>query len=95
MRYNLPGYHPLIGCSAPDLEFGDGQRLGDLLHEGKGLLLDFAKSNELCALGRRWKDRLRCVSTKAKDNKGLGAMLVRPDGFVAWATSSQPEPERS
>jgi hypothetical protein len=27
-RYNLPGDHPVIGRSAPDLEFEDGTRLG-------------------------------------------------------------------
>ena len=47
MRYNLPGDHPLIGRSAPDFEFEDGTRLGDLLHEGKGVLLDLADSKEL------------------------------------------------
>jgi hypothetical protein len=26
-----------------------------------------------------------------KDNKDLTALLVRPDGFVAWATESQPD----
>ena len=91
MRYNLPGDHPLTGCSAPDFEFEDGTRLGDLLHEGRGLLLDFADSKKLCALGQRWKDRLQCVSPKAKDSKGVTAMLVRPDGFVAWATESEPD----
>ena len=34
------GDHPLIGRSAPDFEFEDGARLGALLHDGKGLLLD-------------------------------------------------------
>ena len=37
MRYNLPGDHPLIGCSAPDFEFADSTRLGEHLHNGKGL----------------------------------------------------------
>ncbi|MFC4114529.1 FAD-dependent monooxygenase [Nonomuraea zeae] len=39
-RYDLPGDHPLIGRSAPALEPADGTRLGDHLHEGRGLLLD-------------------------------------------------------
>ena len=47
MRYNLPGDHPLIGCSAPDFEFEDGTRLGEHLHNGKGLLLDFAGAENL------------------------------------------------
>ena len=35
MRYNLPGDHPLIGCSAPDFEFEDGTRLGDLCRKAR------------------------------------------------------------
>jgi hypothetical protein len=91
MRYNLPGAHPLTGCSAPDFEFEDGTRLGDLLHQGKGVLLDLKDTKGLHALGQEWKDRLRYVSPKAKDSKGVAAMLVRPDGFVAWATDSEPD----
>ncbi|WP_346265631.1 hypothetical protein [Granulicella sp. 5B5] len=26
-----------------------------------------------------------------KDNKGLTAVLVRPDGFVCWVTDSKPD----
>ncbi|HEY1742518.1 MAG TPA: FAD-dependent monooxygenase [Granulicella sp.] len=91
MRYNLPGDHPVIGCSAPDFELEDGTRLAEFLHDGKGLLLDFAESQQLCTLGQRWKERLKYVSAKAKDSKGLTAILVRPDGFVAWATESEPD----
>jgi hypothetical protein len=53
------------------------------------VLLDLAESKELNSLSQKWKDRLRYASTKAKDNKGLTAMLVRPDGFVAWAAESE------
>jgi 2-polyprenyl-6-methoxyphenol hydroxylase-like FAD-dependent oxidoreductase len=53
LRYNLPGEHPLIGRSAPDLEFEDGSRLGDLLHKGTGLLLDLAGDENLNTLSQR------------------------------------------
>jgi 2-polyprenyl-6-methoxyphenol hydroxylase-like FAD-dependent oxidoreductase len=91
MRYNLPGDHLLIGCSAPDFEFEDGTRLGELLHDGKGLLLDFTEARELYALGQTRSERLKYASAKVKDNMGLTALLVRPDGFVAWATESIPD----
>lgn len=90
-RYDLPGDHPLIGCSAPDFELEDGTRLGEFLHDGKGLLLDFAENPQLYALGQRWNERLKYVSAKAKDSKGITSVLVRPDGFVAWATESEPD----
>jgi 2-polyprenyl-6-methoxyphenol hydroxylase-like FAD-dependent oxidoreductase len=91
MRYDLGSDHPLVGCSAPDFEFEDGARLGELLHDGKGLLLDFAESKELCSLSQGRKDRLKCASARVKDSKGLTAMLVRPDGFVAWVAESEPD----
>jgi hypothetical protein len=31
LRYDIPGDHPLVGLSAPDIELEDGTRLGDLL----------------------------------------------------------------
>jgi len=91
VHYNLGGDHPLTGRSAPDFEFEDGTRLGALLHDGKGVLLDLAETKELSALGQAWKERLKYVSAQAKDSKGLTAVLVRPDGFVAWATESEPD----
>ena len=81
----------LIGCSAPDFELEHGTRLAEFLHDDKGLLLDFSESEQLCTFAQRWKERLKYVSTGAKDSKGLTAILVRPDGFVAWATESEPD----
>src|SRR5580704_1243983 len=91
MEYNLQGDHPLIGRSAPDFEFEDGTRLGELLHDGKGLLLDLTEEKKLQNLGQTWNNRLNYIPTQVKDNKGLTAMLVRPDGFVAWAADSEPD----
>ena len=91
VRYNLPGDHPLIGCSVPDFEFDDHTRLGECLHNGKGLLLDLTDGGELHGLGQDWKARLNYVSAQAKDAECLKAVLVRPDGFVAWATESEPD----
>jgi hypothetical protein len=90
LRYDLPGDHPLIGRSAPDFEFEDGSRLGQLLHDGTGLLLDLTANEKLSTLSQRWPGRLKYASPQAKDTKGLAAMLLRPDGFVAWATGTDP-----
>jgi hypothetical protein len=90
MRYNLPGDHPLIGCSAPDFELEDGTRLGEHLHNGKGLLLDLTGGRKLHGLGQIWNDRLNYLSTALRDSKKLTAILVRPDGFVAWVAESEP-----
>ena len=91
LHYNLPGDHPLIGYSAPDLVFEDGSRLGDLLHEGTGLLLDLRGRNELRTMSQGWSGRVKYRAMRAEDTRNLEAFLVRPDGFVAWATDSDPD----
>jgi 2-polyprenyl-6-methoxyphenol hydroxylase-like FAD-dependent oxidoreductase len=91
LRYDLGGSHPLVGRSAPDFEFVDGTRLGEHLRTGKGLLLDFDARAPLQALATRWSDRVTYVASDAKDKLGLSAMLLRPDGIVAWAAESTPD----
>lgn len=85
-RYELGEPHPLAGRSAPDLELADGTRLGVLLREGNGVLLDLDGSLE--GLAGYWGDRVRYVPGRAKDGLGLSALLVRPDGVVAWASDT-------
>jgi hypothetical protein len=94
LRYDLGGNHPLVGRSAPDFELAAGTKLGDYLRNGNGLLLDFGADTPLQALASRWSGRIDYVASDAKDRLGLSAMLVRPDGIVAWAseaTSNQEE----
>jgi 2-polyprenyl-6-methoxyphenol hydroxylase-like FAD-dependent oxidoreductase len=91
MKYDLGEEHPLVGRSAPDFELEDGKRLGVLLRDGRGLWLDFTANESLKALCEGRQDRLWYVSSHAKDEKGLAALLVRPDGFVAWATDAKLE----
>ena len=91
LHYSLAADHPLIGHSAPDLAFEDGSRLGDLLHDGTGLLLDLQGRDELRTLSQEWAGRLKYAARRAEDNKGLSAFLVRPHGFVAWATDTEPD----
>ena len=90
-RYDLPGDHPLVGRSAPDLEFEDGRKLGDFCRTGSGLLFDFVGDIRVSTLGARWRGRLNTITTRLKKNSDLTALLVRPDGFVAWASNGQPE----
>ncbi|NLS18514.1 FAD-dependent oxidoreductase [Rhizobium sp. P40RR-XXII] len=93
LRYDLGGSHPLVGRSAPDFELADGRKLGDLLRAGRGLLLDFDAGAPLAAIASRWGDRVGYVAGKAKDQLGLSALLIRPDGIVAWAGEAAPNPE--
>lgn len=95
LRYDLGGSHPLAGRSAPDFEFTDGTRPGALLSQGKGLLLDFATHAPLQALASRWNGRIAYVAGEARDRLGLSAILIRPDGVVAWAADSAPDLEEA
>lgn len=87
-RYDLGDSHPLVGRSAPDIGLVDGARLNQQLRTGNGLLLDFNGSESLMALAARWDGRISYIATDAKDRLGLSAMLIRPDGIVAWAGDS-------
>ncbi|WP_223636105.1 FAD-dependent monooxygenase [Corallococcus sp. EGB] len=93
LRYDLGGEHPLVGRSCPDFEFEDGTRLGTLLRAGNGVLLDFDRQPSLQALEGHWGDQVRYVASDARNRLGLSAVLVRPDGFVAWASDTAPDPE--
>ncbi|MBV9812898.1 MAG: FAD-dependent monooxygenase, partial [Acetobacteraceae bacterium] len=88
LRHDLGGGHPLVGRSLPDFELTDGTRVGSRLRHGRGLLLDFSPDAPLQALANRWQARIDYVSSDAKDPLELNAVLVRPDGIVAWAGES-------
>ena len=91
LGYDLPGNHPVIGRSAPDLQFEDGTRLGALLHDGKALLLGLNGDDNLHTAATPWPGRIKYISARAADSFGLTAIFVRPDGFVAWATEGEPD----
>ncbi|RUU06142.1 FAD-dependent oxidoreductase [Mesorhizobium sp. USDA-HM6] len=95
LRYDLGGSHPLVGRSVPDFELADGTKIGDLLRTGKGLFLDFDSRASLRALAGRWNGRIAYVAGERKDRLGLSAVLVRPDGFVAWATEGSADSEEA
>ncbi|MFB9832637.1 FAD-dependent monooxygenase [Actinoallomurus acaciae] len=85
-RYDLGGGHPLVGGTMPDLRLDDGTRLADHAHGGRALLVDLAGDDKLAALARPYAGRLELVRGGA-DGAGVSALLVRPDGFVAWASA--------
>jgi hypothetical protein len=93
LRYDLGEEHPLVGRSAPDVELTDGTRLGEHLRTGKGLLLQFDASASLEALASGWRGRVAYVAGDATDRLGLSALLVRPDGIVAWAIEGEADPD--
>lgn len=88
LRYDLGESHPLAGRSVPDFPLADGSRVNARLRDNRGLLLDFEARSAREALAGRWAGRIDHVRSDAADRLGLGAVLVRPDGIVAWAADA-------
>lgn len=84
VRYDVGDDHPLAGWLVPDLRFDDGRRVAALLHGGRAVLLDLA-DGAAAAAARGWSDRVDAV-TASMPEPPAAAMLIRPDGYVAWAT---------
>lgn len=95
LRYDLGGHHPLAGRSGPDFKWPDGTTVGERLRQAKGILLDFDARAPLCALANRWGDRIDYVAREPVDRLGLSAVLLRPDGIVAWASDGTPDEEEA
>ncbi|OBK72804.1 FAD-dependent oxidoreductase [Mycobacterium sp. 1274761.0] len=82
VRYDVGDDHPWSGLMVPDISLDDGRRVVDLLHDARPVLLD------LCGGGARaaaaaWADTVESVTGTSSD--APAAILIRPDGYVAWA----------
>ena len=98
IRYDFGGGHKMLGRRMPDLPLPDAARpdgrLYELMHAGRGLLLDrtgAAGTGELSIVG--WADRVDHVALgpDLEMQPDLPAALLRPDGHVAWIGREQPE----
>jgi len=83
IRYDFGAGPDLLGRRLPDIEVRQG-RLYDLLHRGRGLLLD--RVGGLTTGG--WSDRVDHLADPAAA-LGPAAVLLRPDGHVAWIGDDQ------
>src|SRR5262249_49688958 len=93
-RDDLNTGHPLLGRRMPDLDLtvgGAAVRVFTLLHEARPLLLNLDEPGGLDI--KPWADRVRLVDANyvgAWELPAIGAVaapaavLVRPDGYVAW-----------
>ncbi|WP_434449147.1 rifampin monooxygenase [Lentzea sp. E54] len=88
IRYDLGSGNDLVGRRIGDLALKRGG-LYEQMHAGRGILLD--QSGSLSAAG--WTDRVDHVVDVSED-LDAPAVLLRPDGHVAWAGEDQQELER-
>ena len=75
--------HQLIGRRLRDVQLTHG-RLYELMHEGRGLLLD--QTGELSVEG--WDDRVDLIADVSEE-LDVPAALLRPDGHIVWVGDDQ------
>ena len=97
IHYDLGPGHPLLGRRMPDLdvvtECGP-RRVFALLHEARPVLLNLGEPGALDVASSPWGDRVQRVDARYAGVWELpvlgavaapAAVLIRPDGHVAWA----------
>jgi hypothetical protein len=94
IHYDLGEGHPLLGRRMPDLDLvtADGQlRVFTLLHDARPALLNLGDPGGLDIAP--WADRVQLIDAKYAGHWELpalgqvaapAAVLIRPDGYVAW-----------
>jgi hypothetical protein len=83
IRYDFGEGHELLGRRMRDIRLKRG-RLYELMHGGRGLLLD--QTGQLSVAS--WADRVDHVIDLSEE-LDVPAVLLRPDGHVAWAGGDQ------
>jgi len=88
-----PGGHALLGARMPRQELiGETGRTDTfrLLHQAKGVLLDFTDDADRRRLASGWADRVDLVTASMPDLApgsplaDTDGVLIRPDGHVVW-----------
>jgi 3-(3-hydroxy-phenyl)propionate hydroxylase len=94
IRYDLGEGHPLLGRRMPDLDVVTANgplRVFKLLHEARPVLLNLGEPGGVDIT--RWADRVQSIDAKYVGTWEIPvigaatpptAVLVRPDGYVAW-----------
>jgi len=87
----------LVGRWVPDFAVTNAsgtRRVAELARDGRPLLVDLTDRGEVAAALGDTEDRLAVAVGRSVDEVPATAVLVRPDGYVAWASSlSQPGPD--
>ena len=95
VRYDMPATasapHPLAGRLAPDLRLttadGSRTRVAELVRAARPLLLDLTAGGRVAAQAAGPDEPVPVRVVKAEAGKAeADALLIRPDGIVAWAS---------
>jgi hypothetical protein len=62
-----------------------------LIHEGRGIVLDFTGHRTLRDAAVGWEGRIDYLTGAVRNDLSLHALLIRPDGIVAWASAGAPD----
>lgn len=80
--------HSLLGRWAPNLALRTERgttRLAELMHAGKGVFLDIAGRPALRDVVANCAERIDAITARCYERPAnLDALLVRPDGYIAW-----------
>ncbi len=83
--------HPLVGRWVPDFAVTNAsgtRRVAELARDGRPLHVDLTDRGEVAAALVDKEDRLAVAAGRpVGDVPAATALLVRPDGYVAWASS--------
>ncbi|MFI6575212.1 FAD-dependent monooxygenase [Nocardiopsis sp. NPDC050513] len=100
IRYDMGGDdpHPLVGRCAPDMELHTREgpvRLAELTRTARPLLLDLTDGGVLAEALSGADERVDVVvASPGSGTPAATGLLLRPDCYVAWASSS-PRPDRT
>ena len=93
----MPVHDSLVGRRVPDLDLRGGPTtLFGLLPSARFILLNLGPAAAAPAVPDGYADRLDTVTAELAGNPGdfaaVRAMLIRPDGYIAWATAADDPP---
>ncbi|MFD6199432.1 FAD-dependent monooxygenase [Mycobacteriaceae bacterium NPDC060252] len=86
IRYAIPGDHPLVGRRLPDLDLRTtigATRAYELLNSARPVLLLLSDPPHVANTAAGWADRIDIVTAETAADTPT-ALLIRPDGYVAW-----------
>jgi 2-polyprenyl-6-methoxyphenol hydroxylase-like FAD-dependent oxidoreductase len=91
IRYDMATVdHLLVGRLVPELALTTTAgviRLAELRRTGRPVLLNLSGSSSIAQVAAGWRDRVDLVAATCPDQPA--ALLLRPDGFVAWAGTTE------